>query len=256
MSALDEAQPPLSTDGSGLNEGRLLETRGLQAGYGDVRVIWDLDLVVHRGELVALVGSNGAGKTTLLRALSGLIPCRGGSVVFSGQSLEGRRADERVGIGLVHVPEGRHLFADLTTEQNLILGANVRKDRGAVTADLARVYDLFPRLFERRRQAAGSMSGGEQQMCAIGPGMMAAPKLLMVDELSLGLAPLLVEQLFSTLLNLRSTGVTLLIVEQDVEITLEAADRGYVMEAGRISLSGPAEQLLHDPGIRSAYLGV
>jgi len=211
---------------------------------------------VASGEIVALVGSNGAGKTTLLRVLSGLLPLRGGTVQFRGETVGALRPDERVQRRLVHIPEGRRLFPNLTVEQNLILGALSRKDKGEIREDLRRVYDLFPRLRERRRQAAGSMSGGEQQMCAIGRGMMSAPLLLMVDELSLGLAPVLVEQLLSALVKLRDSGVTLLIVEQDVEIALEAADRGYVLETGRVSMSGTAADLLRDPRIRAAYLGL
>lgn len=234
----------------------LLEVSALSAGYGDIQVLWDVDLSVGQGEIVALVGSNGAGKTTLLRCLSGLLPRRGGAVRFRGRSTDGLRADELVPLGLAQVPEGRRLFPDLTVEQNLLLGAIVRSDKAAVRGDLDRVYQLFPRLKERRGQAAGSMSGGEQQMCAIGRGMMSAPALLMVDELSLGLAPVLVEQIMSALTLLRRDGLAVLIVEQDVEIALEAADRGYVLETGRISLSAPSAELLRDPRVREAYLGL
>ena len=234
----------------------LLQVEALSAGYGDIQVLWSVDLSVAAGEIVALVGSNGAGKTTLLRAISGLLPLRSGAVRFAGESVDDLRTDQRVQRRLVQVPEGRRLFADLTVEQNLLLGAITRNDRRAVRADLERVYELFPRLRERREQAAGSMSGGEQQMCAIGRGMMAAPLLLMVDELSLGLAPVLVEQIIGALTVLRSGGTSILIVEQDVEIALEAADRGYVLETGHIAVSAPASQLLSDPRIRTAYLGL
>jgi branched-chain amino acid transport system ATP-binding protein len=234
----------------------VLEARNLNAGYGEVNVLWDVSLTVGTGEIVALVGANGAGKSTLLRVLSGLLLPTSGSVELAGESITRLRPDERVKRRLIHVPEGRHLFPDLSVEQNLTLGAISRHDKPAIDADLSRVYQLFPSLEKRRTQAAGSLSGGEQQMCAIGRGMMAAPTLLMVDEMSLGLAPVLVEQLIGALIKLRESGVTLLIVEQDVEIALEAADRGYVLETGRIRMSGAASELLHDPGIRSAYLGL
>ena len=243
-------------NGDNGNGGALLEVHGLNAGYGDVNVLWDIDLRIEAGELIALVGSNGAGKTTLLRVLSGLIPPRSGSIHFRGEPIAGLRADALVQRRLVHVPEGRHLFPDLTVEQNLLLGAVARSGHISVESDLARVYELFPRLRERRRQAAGSMSGGEQQMCAIGRGMMSAPLLLMVDELSLGLAPVLVEQLVAALVKLRQSGITVLIVEQDVEIALEVADRAYVLETGRVSMAGRAADLLADPRIRTAYLGL
>jgi branched-chain amino acid transport system ATP-binding protein len=234
----------------------LLQTKGLNAGYGDVNVLWDIDLTIDTGEIVALVGSNGAGKTTLMRALSGLIKPSSGTVEYRGESIGGLRADQLVRRRLIHVPQDRHLFGNLTVEQNLKLGAISRADKNAVRHDLELVFELFPRLSDRRSQAAGSLSGGEQQMCAIGRGMMASPVLLMVDEMSLGLAPVLVEQLLAALVKLRDAGVTLLIVEQDVEIALEAADRGYVLETGHVRLSGPAEDLLQSPAVRTAYLGL
>jgi branched-chain amino acid transport system ATP-binding protein len=236
--------------------GPLLEVRGLTAGYGDVRVLWDVDLRVGAGELVSLVGSNGAGKTTLLRALSGLIQPTSGEILFQGAPIGRLRADQIVRRRLVHVPEGRRLFPDLTVEQNLMLGAVTRQDRGAIAADLERVYSLFPRLAERRRQAAGSMSGGEQQMCALGRGLMSAPLLLMVDEMSNGLAPVLVDQLMAALVKLRDDGLTILLVEQDVQMALESADRGYVLDTGHIVLSGNAREVLDDPRVRAAYLGL
>lgn len=234
----------------------LLEARNLNAGYGDVNVLWDVSLTIGAGEIVALVGANGAGKTTLLRVLSGLLIPSSGTLEFRGESIAHSRPDERVARRLIHVPEGRHLFPDLSVEKNLRLGAISRHDKATVEADLERVYGLFPTLASRRQQAAGSLSGGEQQMCAIGRGMMAAPALLMVDEMSLGLAPVLVEQLMAALAKLRDTGVTLLIVEQDVEIALEAADRGYVLETGHVRMSGPAHEILRDAAIRTAYLGL
>jgi ABC-type branched-subunit amino acid transport system ATPase component len=234
----------------------LLNAEGLNAGYGDVNVLWDVSLEVYPGEIVALVGSNGAGKTTLLRVLSGLLKPTRGSIRFREEDVTRLRADELVERRLIHVPEGRHLFPDLTVEQNLILGAVSRRDRRAVRQDLDRVYQLFPRLKERRKQAAGSMSGGEQQMCAIGRGMMSVPLLLMIDEMSLGLAPVLVDQLLSAVVKLRGAGVTLLMVEQDIQTALESADRGYVLETGHISMTGAAKDLLEDPRVRTAYLGL
>jgi branched-chain amino acid transport system ATP-binding protein len=234
----------------------LLEVRGLSAGYGDVRVLWDVDLSVRAGELVSLVGSNGAGKTTLLRSLSALLAPAAGQILFGGERIDGLRADQVVQRRLIHVPEGRRLFPDLSVEQNLLLGAVTRHDRGAIAADLGRVYTLFPRLAERRRQAAGSMSGGEQQMCALGRGLLAAPILLMVDEMSNGLAPVLVDQLMTALVTLRDEGLTILLVEQDVQLALESADRGYVLDTGHIVMSGRAREVLDDPRVRTAYLGL
>jgi branched-chain amino acid transport system ATP-binding protein len=234
----------------------LLSARDLNAGYGDVNVLWGINLDIRAGEIVALVGANGAGKTTLLRALSGLVRPSSGTLELRGESIVGLRPDELVSRRLVHVPEGRHLFPDLSVEQNLVLGAISRNNKPAIQHDIELVFELFPRLRDRRRQAAGSLSGGEQQMCALGRGMMAAPELLMVDEMSLGLAPVLVEQLISALTKLRETGVTLLIVEQDVEIALEAADRGYVLDTGHVRLSGSARDILQDPAIRTAFLGL
>jgi branched-chain amino acid transport system ATP-binding protein len=239
-----------------MSDGPLLDVRNLSAGYGDIVVLREIGLSVAEREIVALIGANGAGKTTLLRALSGLIPTHGGEVRFNGEAVSGLRADEIVRRRLAHVPEGRRLFFDMSVEQNLLLGATARANRGAVRSDLERVYTLFPRLRERRSQVAGSMSGGEQQMCAIGRGMMSAPRLLMVDELSLGLAPVLVEQIMAALVALRDEGMAVLIVEQDVELALEAADRGYVLETGRVAASGPAAELRGDRRIQEAYLGL
>jgi branched-chain amino acid transport system ATP-binding protein len=219
----------------------LLDARRLSAGYGDVRVLWDVELSVREGELVALVGSNGAGKTTLLRVLSGLIQPSSGEIIFRGGPIGGLHADQIVQQRLVHVPEGRCLFPNMSVEQNLMLGAVTRAGRKAIAADLERVYALFPRLAERRRQAAGSMS---------------APVLLMVDEMSNGLAPLLVDQLMTALLKLREEGLTILLVEQDVQMALESADRGYVLDTGHVALSGRAQEILADPRVRTAYLGL
>jgi branched-chain amino acid transport system ATP-binding protein len=230
----------------------MLEVAGLAAGYGRVQVLWDVELEVGDGEVVALVGSNGAGKTTLLRAVSGVITPTGGDVRLDGASLVGRAPEEAVLAGIAHVPEGRRLFAGLTVRENLRVGAYASRGE----ADIDRAVELFPRLGERLDQVAGSLSGGEQQMCAIARGLMANPKLIMIDELSLGLAPNLVEQILERLTGVTEAGTAVLLVEQDVDAALEAAARGYVLENGRIAASGEAGELLEDPRIREAYLGV
>jgi branched-chain amino acid transport system ATP-binding protein len=230
----------------------MLEVTGLAAGYGRVQVLWDVDLEVGEGEVVALVGSNGAGKTTLLRAVSGMITPTDGEVRLAGDSLVGRAPEEAVRAGISHVPEGRRLFAGLTVRENLRVGAYVHGEH----ADIDRAVELFPRLGERLDQVAGSLSGGEQQMCAIARGLMANPKLIMIDELSLGLAPNLVEQMLERLTSVTEAGTAVLLVEQDVDAALEAAARGYVLENGRIVASGESSALLEDPRIREAYLGV
>jgi len=233
----------------------LLRVSGLNAGYGGAPVLFDLDLAVDDGEIVALVGSNGAGKTTLLRALSRMIPARG-AIAFAGHDLLPMSPEQAFAMGLVQVPEGRQLFARMSVEENLRMGAFLRRDRPAITRGFERIYEIFPILGERRRQMAGSLSGGEQQMCALGRALMAEPKLLMVDEMSLGLAPVVVDRLFTVLAEIRKAGVTVLLVEQDVFAAFSVADRGYVMETGRIVRQGPARELLSDPELRNAYLGV
>lgn len=232
----------------------LLEVEALSAGYGEMLVLHDVALAIRAGEIVALIGSNGAGKTTLLRALSRVLPCRG-QVVLDGRDLAGMTPDQAFALGLVQVPEGRQLFERMTVQDNLLMGAYRRRDKAAVARGLDRVYALFPRMAERRHQLAGSMSGGEQQMCAMARALMAAPVLMMVDEMSLGLAPVVIEQLVGVLAAIRREGVTLLLVEQDVHLALSLADRGYVLEAGRIVRSGPAKALIDDPEVRRAYLG-
>ncbi|WP_296663218.1 ABC transporter ATP-binding protein [Paraburkholderia sp.] len=234
----------------------LLHVTDLSAGYGEAPVLAGVSLDVHAGELVALVGSNGAGKTTLLRALSGLIPVGSGDIVFNGVSVAGSTSDQIFRAGLTQLPEGRQLFDQMTVEDNLLMGANLRNDRGAIATDLERMYAMFPRLKERRRQIAGTMSGGEQQMCAMARALMSSPRVLMVDEMSLGLAPVVVLQLMEILQQVRTSGVTVLLIEQDVHLALEHADRGYVLETGRIVLEGPAGTLLNNPEIQAAYLGV
>ncbi len=232
----------------------LLELEGLQAGYGAVQVLWDVTLRVSEPGIACLVGSNGAGKTTLLRALSGQLPIRGGQVRFMGMPIGGLRPDQILGAGIAHVPEGRRLFAGLSVEDNLLLGAYTA--RAGASRGLDRAYALFPRLRERRRQDATTLSGGEQQMCAIARGLMSEPKLLLIDELSLGLAPRLVDELAATLAGVPATGTSLLIVEQDVATALDLAQEGFVLDRGRIVLSGPSDALASDQRVKEAYLGL
>jgi branched-chain amino acid transport system ATP-binding protein len=233
----------------------VLEIRGLSAGYGQVPVLSDVALVINPGEIVTLVGSNGAGKTTLLRALSRVIQARG-TLRFEGRDLTALAPEQVFGLGLVQVPEGRQLFDRMTVEDNLRMGTYRRRDGSRVSQDFDRVYELFPRLKERRLQIAGSLSGGEQQMCAIARALMASPRLLTVDEMSLGLAPVVVDQLLIVLTEIRKQGITVLLVEQDVFAAFSVADRGYVMETGRIVREGTVTDLQNDPEVRKAYLGV
>jgi len=233
----------------------VLEVRALEVGYDQVQVLWDIGLRVDDREIVTLVGPNGAGKTTLLRAISGLLRPRGGSVRWDDRDLAGMSPERIVRLGIAHVPEGRHLFAGLTVEENLLIGAHHRKDR-EVRKDIDWVIELFPRLGERLRQVAGRLSGGEQQMCAIARGLMSRPQLIMIDELSLGLAPNLVETLLDRLREIAGTGMSVLLVEQDVEAALALAARGYVLETGHIVADEKSEILRNDPRIRRAYLGV
>jgi branched-chain amino acid transport system ATP-binding protein len=232
----------------------LLEIRGLTAGYGDVPILTEIDLTVGVGEIVALVGSNGAGKTTLLRAVSRTIKA-GGELRFAGEDVLPLKPETLFARGLVQVPEGRQLFARMSVTENLAMGAYRRRDNAGIAASLEQVFELFPILQERRGQIAGSLSGGEQQMCAIGRALMAAPKLLMIDEMSLGLAPIIVDRLLDVLARIRGQGVTILMVEQDVFAALSIADRGYVLEHGRIVKAASAETLKHDPALQKAYLG-
>jgi branched-chain amino acid transport system ATP-binding protein len=233
----------------------LLAVSGLSAGYGAVPVLFGLDFTVAAGEIVALVGSNGAGKTTLLRALSRVIAARG-SISFAGRDLMPLSPEKAFALGLVQVPEGRQLFPRMSVEENLRMGAFCRRDAAAIGRDFERMYQIFPILADRRRQMAGSLSGGEQQMCAVARALMAEPKLLMVDEMSLGLAPVIVDQLLGVLSEIRKSGVTVLLVEQDVFAAFSIADRAYVMETGRIVRAGPVKELESDPELRKAYLGV
>lgn len=233
----------------------ILHVEGLCAGYGDVPVLDDVSLSVAAGEVVSVVGANGAGKTTLLRALCGLVTPTAGTVRFDGHELCGRAAHETVRTGLVMVPEGRQLFPFLTVTENLQLGAYHRAARRERAATLAEVLELFPVLAERGNQLAGQLSGGEQQMCALGRGLMARPKLLMLDEPSLGLAPIIVESVFALVRTLRDRGLTILLVEQNVGEALEMSSRGYVLEQGRVTMSAPADELLANERLQAAYLG-
>lgn len=235
----------------------LLEVDGLSTGYAGVQVLWDVSLVVERGEAVALIGANGAGKTTLLRALAGLLPVWHGAVRLRGRDLAGLPPHKRVAAGIVMVPEGRQLFPGMTVRENLIMGAFGRSDgRLALGADLQRVEALFPILRERRDQLAGHLSGGEQQQCAIGRALMARPELLLIDELSLGLAPVIVDRLIEAIDEIHRGGVTLLIVEQDVGNALTMAARGYVIESGRIVLAGGRDELLANPRVQESFIGI
>ena len=234
----------------------MLEVEHLDAAYGDTQVLWDVSINVRQAEIVALVGSNGAGKTTLLSTISGLMHPRRGRIRFDGTDITRWSPKECVRHGLVHVPEGRRLFPALTVRENLDLGAFQRRDASAIRRDLDRVFALFPILLERQKQLTGNLSGGEQQMCAIGRGLMASPRMLMIDELSLGLAPIIVEQLLDVLRQIANSGTTLLIVEQDVESALSIAARGYVLEAGELRFEGSASDMLSSPEVRKAYLGV
>jgi branched-chain amino acid transport system ATP-binding protein len=234
----------------------VLEIDNLTAGYGDVPVLWGVSLSVPRGQVVALVGANGMGKTTLLRAVSGVIRPSGGAVRVNGKDVTGRAPHAVAAQGVAHVPEGRQLFPEMTVRENLAMGAYLPPAKAKRAESMERVYDLFPRLRERHSQLAGSLSGGEQQMLAIGRGLMLRPELLMLDEPSLGLAPLLVEEIFSTVARLREEGMTILLVEQNVQQALRLAEAGYVLENGRIAIEGRASMLLDNPDIRSAYLGV
>ena len=230
--------------------------RNLSAAYGRVTTLWDVSFDVADGEIVTLVGSNGAGKTTTLRTLSGLLPVRAGSATFDGHDLSRLRSDQIVALGIVHVPEGRLLWPRMSVEENLILGAYLPKAKAKRNASLQQVYARFPRLRERRHQLAGTLSGGERQMCAIARGLMGLPRLLMLDEPSLGLSPRLVGEVFQTILSLKDQGITVLLVEQNVNRALEIAQRAYVLELGKVTKSGEGRALLADPYMKSAYLGL
>ena len=234
----------------------LLRIDGIEVGYGDLTAVRDVSLEVPEGEVVALIGANGAGKTTTLRALSGLLPLRRGRIELDGQRLDGLGSAQVAARGIAHVPEGRQLFPTMTLRENLELGARTRAARQARARTLDRVFELFPRLLEREAQLAGTLSGGEQQMCAIGRGLMACPRLLVLDEPSLGLAPVLVKTIFEDLARINGQGLTVLLVEQNVLRSLRLAHRGYVIDNGRTTLAGPRDELLASGHIKQAYLGL
>jgi len=233
----------------------LLELKGLQVAYGGIQAVKGIDLTVAQGELVCLIGANGAGKTTTLKGITGLQPVKSGTIRYADEDITGKPAFELVRKGLSMVPEGRGVFGALTIEENLAMGAYARSDRAAIRDDVERVFGLFPRLKERHKQTAGTLSGGEQQMLAMGRALMSRPKLLLLDEPSMGLAPLMVQKVFETVLTVSREGVTILLIEQNAKLALEVSGRGYVMESGEITLHGDAKQLLWDPKVRAAYLG-
>ena len=233
----------------------MLELTNLNVYYGVIHALHDASLVVNEGEIVTLIGANGAGKSTTLLAISGLLRPQNGTITFQGKGLTKTPPHAIVQLGVVQVPEGRRIFPEMTVTENLDLGAYTRKDKDGISRDMQLVFEMFPILEKRRRQHAGTLSGGEQQMLAIGRALMSRPKLLLMDEPSLGLAPLLVKQIFSTIKQIREQGVTVLLVEQNANMALAIADRGYVLETGRIAFSGKASDLLQDPKVQVAYLG-
>ncbi|MFS8119527.1 MAG: ABC transporter ATP-binding protein [Microcoleus sp.] len=237
------------------NKNIILELKNLCVNYGGIQALQNINLIINAGEVVSLIGANGAGKSTTLRAISKIVNLRQGQIIYSGRDITRRQAHEVVKLGIAHSPEGRRVLAQQTVLTNLELGAYVRSDFAAIKADLDYQFKLFPRLAERRSQLAGTLSGGEQQMLAIARALMSRPKLLLLDEPSLGLAPAIVKEIFAIIQHLRSTGVTILLVEQNASLALQIADRGYVLEAGNITLTGMASDLLNDDRVRSAYLG-
>ncbi|PTA45238.1 ABC transporter ATP-binding protein [Micromonospora sp. RP3T] len=234
----------------------LLEIEDVSLLYGRIQALHGISLTVDEGEIVALIGANGAGKSTTMRAISGIRPIATGSIKFAGEDISKLRADLRVRRGLCQAPEGRGIFPGMTVLENLDMGAYTRRDKAGIAQDLARVLDLFPRLAERRKQAGGTLSGGEQQMLAVGRALMSRPKLLLLDEPSMGLAPMLIQQIFTIITEINQQGTTILLVEQNAQQALARAHRAYVLETGRIVKSGTGADLLHDPSVKEAYLGV
>jgi branched-chain amino acid transport system ATP-binding protein len=234
----------------------LLEVNEMHVQYGRIEALHGISFTVGEGEIVALIGANGAGKSTTMRAVSGLRPVHSGSIIFDGKDITKMRADLRVGLGIMQSPEGRGIFPGMTVQENLEMGAYIRRDTTAIASDMQRVYDLFPRLAERRRQAGGTLSGGEQQMLAVGRALMGRPKLLLLDEPSMGLAPMLIQLIFDTIVEINQQGTTILLVEQNAQQALSRAHRAYVLETGQIVKSGTGAELLNDPTVKDAYLGV
>jgi len=233
----------------------LLEVEDLRVSYGKIEAVKGISFSVKQGEVTTLIGTNGAGKTTTLRTLSGLLKPTQGKITFDGQALSTVPAHKIVSLGLAHSPEGRHIFPRMTIEENLLLGAFLRKDQAGITADVERAYGLFPILGERRKQAAGTLSGGEQQMLAMGRALMSQPKLLMLDEPSMGLSPLMMQKIMATIVELKASGTTILLVEQNAQAALSLSDQGYVMQTGQIVLTGTGADLLNDESVRKSYLG-
>ena len=233
----------------------LLKVTGLKVAYGGIQAVKGVDFEVREGELVSLIGSNGAGKTTTMKAITGTLPFVDGDIEFLGRSIKGRGAWDLVGEGLVMVPEGRGVFTRMTITENLQIGAYIRNNKGEIAEDIERMFAIFPRLRERKDQLAGTMSGGEQQMLAMGRALMARPKVLLLDEPSMGLSPIMVDKIFEVVKNVYDQGVTVLLVEQNASRALQIADRGYVMESGMVTMSGDAKVMLNDPRVRAAYLG-
>jgi branched-chain amino acid transport system ATP-binding protein len=233
----------------------MLEVKNIQVAYGKIVAVKDVSIDVKQGEIVTLIGSNGAGKSTTLRTISGLIKPKSGEILFNGKRIDGVPGHEIVGMGICHSPEGRRIFPRMTVKENLELGAFLRNDKTAVNADMDRVLELFPRLKERIKQTAGTMSGGEQQMLAVSRALMGDPKLLLLDEPSMGLAPVLVELIFDTIVKIRKQGITILLIEQNATAALEVADRAYVLESGKVKMSGSAKELSSDDKVTKAYLG-
>ena len=234
----------------------LLEMTDISVNYGKVSALRNISIKVPEGRIVTIIGGNGAGKTTTLRAMSGMVPLRGGEIRFMGERVDGLTSDKVVARGIAHVPEGRRIFPDMTVEENLRTGAFLRRDKRAVENDLSSVFKRFPRLHERRRQMARTMSGGEQQMLAIGRALMSAPKLLLMDEPSMGLAPVIVEEIARIIEEINAQGLSVVLVEQNAELALELADHAYVLETGNMALEGPADELHGNEHVRAAYLGI
>lgn len=233
----------------------LLKITGLQVAYGGIKAVKGVDLHVDEGELVTLIGSNGAGKTTTMKAITGSLPMADGDIEYLGKSIKGKGAWDLVREGLAMVPEGRGVFARMTITENLQMGAYIRNDKVEIAADMEKMFSIFPRLRERKDQLAGTMSGGEQQMLAMGRALMSRPKVLLLDEPSMGLSPIMVDKIFEVVRDVSAQGVTILLVEQNASRALAIADRGYVMESGAVTMNGDAKELLNDPRVRAAYLG-
>ncbi len=233
----------------------LLKVKGLQVAYGGIQAVKGVDFEVHEGELVSLIGSNGAGKTTTMKAITGTLPIHGGDIEYLGKSIVGQGPWDLVKQGLAMVPEGRGVFTRMTIIENLLMGAYIRNDTAAIQDDIEKIFHTFPRLRERKDQLAGTMSGGEQQMLAMGRALMSRPKVLLLDEPSMGLSPIMVDKIFEVVRDVFAQGVTVLLVEQNASRALAIANRGYVMESGLISMTGPGQELLSDPKVRAAYLG-